>query len=179
MLRRRSMQCSIYVWCHQFWWWWNMLSWWHPRGIPHPWEKLIRQLIHYHPMHEWPHFTADLLPIGLMRPECFFCLMYLSLKCVIIEQDDSLIARFVRPTWGPSGADRTQVGPMLAPWTLLSGWYFSSCRASVSVLFETRSVNYGTSSHFNSFVSTYGILGALKDSGGTSTNALCYLQRWY
>ena len=24
-------------------------------------------------------------------------------------------------TWGPSGADRTQVGPMLAPWTLLSG----------------------------------------------------------
>ena len=25
------------------------------------------------------------------------------------------------PTWGPSGADRTQVAPMLAPWTLLSG----------------------------------------------------------
>ena len=23
-------------------------------------------------------------------------------------------------TWGPSGADRSQVGPMLAPWTLLS-----------------------------------------------------------
>ena len=26
------------------------------------------------------------------------------------------------PTWGPSWADRTQVGPMLAPWTLLSGY---------------------------------------------------------
>ena len=25
------------------------------------------------------------------------------------------------PTWGPSGTDRAQVGPMLAPWTLLSG----------------------------------------------------------
>ena len=25
------------------------------------------------------------------------------------------------PTWGPSGADRTQMGPMFAPWTLLSG----------------------------------------------------------
>ena len=25
------------------------------------------------------------------------------------------------PTWGPSRADRTQVGPMLAPWTLFSG----------------------------------------------------------
>ena len=33
----------------------------------------------------------------------------------------SLIARSMGPTWGPSGADRTQVGPMLAPWTLLSG----------------------------------------------------------
>ena len=32
-----------------------------------------------------------------------------------------LIARFVGPTWGLSGADRTQVGPMLALWTLLSG----------------------------------------------------------
>ena len=33
----------------------------------------------------------------------------------------SLIARFMGPAWGPSGADRTQVGPMLATWTLLSG----------------------------------------------------------
>ena len=32
-----------------------------------------------------------------------------------------LTARFMGPTWDPSGADRTQVGPMLAPWTLLSG----------------------------------------------------------
>ena len=32
-----------------------------------------------------------------------------------------LIARFLGPTWGPSGAGRTQVGPMLAPGTLLSG----------------------------------------------------------
>ena len=30
------------------------------------------------------------------------------------------------PTWVPSGADRTQVGPMLAPWTLLSGWVLFS-----------------------------------------------------
>ena len=47
----------------------------------------------------------------------------------------SLIARFMGPTWGPSGADRTQAGPMLAPWTLLSGmlppdtslWIWYSC----------------------------------------------------
>ena len=38
----------------------------------------------------------------------------------------TLIARFMGPTWGPSGADRTQVGPMLAPWTLLSGYCWLS-----------------------------------------------------
>ena len=37
----------------------------------------------------------------------------------------TLIARFMGPSWGPSGADRTQVGPMLAPRTLLYGY---SCR---------------------------------------------------
>ena len=33
----------------------------------------------------------------------------------------SLIARFMGSTWDPPEADRTQVGPMVAPWTLLSG----------------------------------------------------------
>ena len=33
----------------------------------------------------------------------------------------SRMAWFMGPTWCPSGADRTQVGPILAPWTLLSG----------------------------------------------------------
>ena len=32
-----------------------------------------------------------------------------------------LIARFMGPTWGPPGADRTHVGPMWATWALLSG----------------------------------------------------------
>ena len=36
-----------------------------------------------------------------------------------------LIAKFMGPPLGPSGAARTQVGPMLAPWSLLSGtWCF-------------------------------------------------------
>ena len=33
----------------------------------------------------------------------------------------SQIPRFIGPTCGPSRANRTQVGPMLAPWTLLPG----------------------------------------------------------
>ena len=40
---------------------------------------------------------------------------------LITDSEWALIARFMGPTWGPSGADRTQVGPMLAAWTLLSG----------------------------------------------------------
>ena len=35
----------------------------------------------------------------------------------------ALITRSMGPTWSPSGADRTQVGAMLAPWTLLSGGF--------------------------------------------------------
>ena len=44
-----------------------------------------------------------------------------SEHCPSIGWRHTLIARFMGPTWGPSGADKTQVGPMLAPWTLLSG----------------------------------------------------------
>ena len=36
------------------------------------------------------------------------------------QQLTSQIASFMGPTWGPPGADRTQLGPMLATWTLLS-----------------------------------------------------------
>ena len=39
-----------------------------------------------------------------------------------IVLNNSLITRYMGPTWDPSGGDRTQVGPMLAPWTLLSGF---------------------------------------------------------
>ena len=38
------------------------------------------------------------------------------------SQEAAQRTKFTGPTWGPSGADRTQVGPMLTPWTLLSVW---------------------------------------------------------
>ena len=37
------------------------------------------------------------------------------------KHTQSLITRFMWPTWGPPGSCRPQVGPMLATWTLLSG----------------------------------------------------------
>ena len=36
------------------------------------------------------------------------------------------IAKFIGPTWGPPGSCWPQMGPMLAPWTLLSGSWMGS-----------------------------------------------------
>ena len=44
--------------------------------------------------------------------------------CVLVYR--ALITRFMGPTWGTSRGDRTHVGPILTPWTLLSGGYVSS-----------------------------------------------------
>ena len=69
---------------------------------------------------------------------------YSFLSCVCVEHKhyrdiiwaSSLIAMFMGPIWGPSRADRTQVGPMLAPWTLLSG-IVSQITNNSTVLFNS------------------------------------------
>ena len=55
--------------------------------------------------------------LDYVKPAWLVCIMWHD-QLVALER--SLIAKFMGPTWGPSGADRTQVGPMLAPGTLLS-----------------------------------------------------------
>ena len=55
---------------------------------------------------------------------------YVCMLCICWEHmtgrcEESLTTRFMGPTWGPHGVDRTQVVPMLAPWTLLSGIWFA------------------------------------------------------
>ena len=45
----------------------------------------------------------------------------LTLSGTSFTGSDSQIAKFMGPTWGPPGSCRPQMGPMLAPWTLLSG----------------------------------------------------------
>ena len=58
-------------------------------------------------------YTIDIVPFGSN--------WILTLIFFLIIQIPTLIARFMGPKWGPSRADKAQVGPMLAPWTLLSG----------------------------------------------------------
>ena len=69
------------------------------------WNKLMTQVLGSDDTH-----SHDLAVTSLAS--------YLSPKYM---EETSLNARFMGPTWGPSGADRTQVGPTLAPCTLLSG----------------------------------------------------------
>ena len=46
----------------------------------------------------------------------------MTMPCAwIFNNKATLIARFMGPTWGPPGANRTLVGPILAPLSLLSG----------------------------------------------------------
>ena len=61
----------------------------------------------------------------------------------------NLIARFMEPTWGPSGADRTQVGPMMAQWTLLSG---NALRAEWRVLCQKHASRAGTSNYIPQYL---------------------------
>ena len=55
----------------------------------------------------------------------------------------TLIARFMGPTWVPSGADRTQVGPMLAPWSFLYGNIWHGRRFDVIMALLLRRVTVG------------------------------------
>ena len=74
-------------------------------------------------------YMPKIMHTRFMLP-CIFCKVGTSWFCPCMLEGyststrtivASLISGFMGPTWGPSGADRTQVSPMLAPWTLLSG----------------------------------------------------------
>ena len=67
-------------------------------------------LTHWYPLTQW---CGKSLLVCVWR-------MILELKP---RWKSTLIARFMGPTWGLPGADRTQVGPMWASWTLLSGQF--------------------------------------------------------
>ena len=50
-------------------------------------------------------------------------ILHIACRCSPMKAlNVTLIARFMGPTWGPPGAERNQVGPRWATWTLLSGY---------------------------------------------------------
>ena len=89
------------------------------------------------------HFK--ILPTILSRSQCVKSLLRYRV------QFPTQIAMFMGPTWGPSGSCRSQMGPMMTSWTVLSGipWYPGTCR----VVVESRICSYCKS--FKCWSSTY------------------------
>ena len=77
--------------------------------------------------------TSSLYWIRALMCSALFCWC-----CVPI-----LIARFVGATWGLHGADRSHVGPMLAPWALISGQWLDYCRPISSHIPQCCFIGFG------------------------------------
>ena len=96
----------------------------------------------------------------------------------VVRDDHRAYPDNMGPTWGPSGAVRTQMGPMLAPWTLLSG-YVSNAK---SLVFHWR--KYGWLTHWRLGVnlgiigSGYGLLPTRQDISGLVFIKLDQLDPW-
>ena len=83
----------------------------HLRAVFHPcgrdtWQDRNQYRVTVHP-------NEALMVISTMYP--------LADMLRLIVTRGTQIARFMGPTWDPPGSCRPQMGPMLAPWTLLSG----------------------------------------------------------
>ena len=102
-----------------------------PANSPHKWpvkrkmfpfDGVIMRYVFCHP---GASFTNGDRSLAETASRVWHVLVVTPTRNDISTQSPTLIARFMGPTWGPSGADRTHVGPMLVPWTLLSGqhWY--------------------------------------------------------
>ena len=89
----------------------HMTSWWR-----HDSETFPR----YWPFVRGIHWSAvDSLHNEPNNGELFYVRIYKWLTRQWGSYPDS---EFMRPTWGPPGSCGTQMAPMLAPWTLLSGY---------------------------------------------------------
>ena len=60
--------------------------------------------------------TSGFLAQGVSNMESIFHVMMIM---------HSQIAKFMGPTWDPTGSCQPQMGPMLAPWTLLSVFFLT------------------------------------------------------
>ena len=65
----------------------------------------------------WKHFTRMKI---WKKITCLWFNYFLHLVHSPFFKSMAQIAKFMGPTWGPPGSCRPQMGPMLAPWTLLS-----------------------------------------------------------
>ena len=109
----------------------KVIQWWETvwlRRYIHVWNTAY---IHVDSYVSIENKSDNLSVLFLDNSTCKYCLIFfqisnlkLNIITMIIINDNgkpSQIAKFMVPTWGPPGSCQPQMGPMLAPWTLLSG----------------------------------------------------------
>ena len=72
-------------------------------------------------LHDFFFQFQSLKPVPTLSPILAPDIVIKSTSCVTPQ-----ITKFMGPTWGPPGSCRPQMGPMLTPWTLLSGPWWQS-----------------------------------------------------
>ena len=114
------------------------------------WQLLVFSDILFYTPHQWQRCYID----DISSPEkcslaltgkLWFVFVDIFMKLTVLWWD-ATVPDSMGPTWGPPGADRTQVGPMLAPWTLLSGMLKSR---SSTVALRPKFLHYQMSLRFN------------------------------
>ena len=110
---------------------------WMPQNITVDWSKLIevmvwcRQTTNHCLNRCWPRFLS---PYGITRPQ----------RVNILDWFLRYFEHFpdsMGPTWGPPGSCRPQMGPMLAPWTLLSVNILLNHPPETTTLYSSLSTN--------------------------------------
>ena len=76
-------------------------------------------------------------------------IIQMYLKILFSYAQTTKIAKFMGPTWGPPGPCRPQMGPMLAPWTLLREHFTKWLHGMVLSMLLYLCLNYWTSQQDN------------------------------
>ena len=132
---------------------------WHP-------STLCKTFVQHRP--KWPlNISTDSLLLPCQYGPVHSIKLYLMCKWVDMAGVITLMTRSMVPTWGPSG---TQVGPMLAPWTLLSGKIY--CRNSI--LDNCRTVDVLHYHHITCIISIILLTSIYSKNLQCSAFTICY-----
>ena len=82
------------------------------------------------------------------------------LKLLFFWSADTQITRFTWPTWGPPGSCRPQVGPKLAPWTLLSGYRWLVWSHSLWLYSSNLYLHIACTWFVNIIINSYGLINS-------------------
>ena len=97
------------LYCHRY-----IHSWFiFPTFREHLWQRFLSQPCLYGTIHpiQFRHILNGKIPKRVKS----------SYTNYLAKSQETQITKLMGPTWGPPGSCRPQMGPMLAPWTLLSG----------------------------------------------------------